>query len=298
MPVQERRAAPMLAGRGKGELVSKRETRHLRIVDSDPASQPLIRAHGRPEAVTKRRLDLMPLIVRVLMLAWGAAIFAALIDEFGTLPHLPFLMAMGMTGLLIGVTFLITRDGVPDWRGDPIVVKRDDDEEPEKDLLTQLPTFNHFQRRIQEAFARSRRMGKQFSVVLVDVNNLSAVNKEYGVGAGDEVLRHVARGIDGTRRYSDVVSRLGDDEFGVVLVDCAEQGVKAFIDRLEDRLSRESASAEVNGRMISLWAGICTGATTSDPTMSDADAVLESAIESLSEAKHDRERRRRMWLSA
>lgn len=277
--------------------MGKREPRHLRVVDTEPDSQPLIRVRGRP-AAEQKSLNLTRLIVRLLLLAWGAAIFAALVDEFGALPHLPFLVAMGMTGLLIAVTFLITRDRLPDWRGDPIAVKRPEDEEPEKDLLTQLPTFNHFQRRIQDAFARSRRMGKQFSVVLVDVNNLSAVNKEYGIGAGDEVLRHVARGIDSTRRYNDLVARLGDDEFGVVLTDCAEQGAKAFIDRLEDRLSRESASAEVKGRTISLWAGVCTGSTTSDPTMRDAEAVLESAIESLSEAKHDRERRRRMWLSA
>ncbi len=278
--------------------MSKRHAGYLRVVGSDSPEPPLITSRGRPAGEPRRRVGLMPLVVRVLILTWGVAIFAALIDEFGTLPHVPFLMAMGMTVLLIGATFLITRDGVPDWRGDLVPGKRSDDEEPEKDLLTQLPTFNHFHRRVEEAFARSRRMGKQFSVVLVDVNNLSAVNKEYGVQAGDEVLRHVARAIDGTRRYSDLVSRLGDDEFGVVLVDCAEAGAKAFIDRLEDRLSRESASAEVNGRMISLWAGICTGATTSEPSMSDAEAVLESAMESLNQAKHDRERRRRMWLSA
>jgi diguanylate cyclase (GGDEF)-like protein len=243
--------------------------------------------------------DFRSLIVRLLVLAWGCAIFVALIDEFRSLPHLPFLTAMGMTGLLVVVTFVITREGVPDWRGD-LVSEKAPAHEPEhaKDLLTQLPTFNHFQRRVDDAFGRARRMGKPFSIVLVDVNNLTAVNKEYGVGAGDEVLRHVARAVDGTRRYNDLVARLGDDEFGVVLVDCGEEGVKAFIDRLEDRLSRESAAADVNGRVISLWAGICSGTATSNPSMLVPEAVLETAIENLNQAKHDRERRRRMWLSA
>ncbi len=171
-------------------------------------------------------------------------------------------------------------------------------QEHAKDLLTQLPTFNYFQRRIEEAFVRARRIGKPFSVVLIDVNNLTAVNKEYGVQAGDEVLRHVARAVDGTRRYNDLVARLGDDEFGVVLMDCGQDGVKAFIDRLEDRLSRESAAADVNGRSISLWAGICSGAATSDGAMLESGAVLETAMENLDRAKNDRERRRRMWLSA
>jgi diguanylate cyclase (GGDEF)-like protein len=242
----------------------------------------------------------MPLIVRLLTLAWAGAISVALIDEFKTLPHLPFLTAMGMTGLLVVVTFVVTKDGVPDWRGDPIPERRVEPEPQEhaKDLLTQLPTFNYFQRRIEEAFVRARRIGKPFSVVLIDVNNLTAVNKEYGVQAGDEVLRHVARAVDGTRRYNDLVARLGDDEFGVVLMDCGQDGVKAFIDRLEDRLSRESAAADVNGRSISLWAGICSGAATSDGAMLESGAVLETAMENLDRAKNDRERRRRMWLSA
>jgi diguanylate cyclase (GGDEF)-like protein len=241
----------------------------------------------------------MAIVVRGLILAWGGAIIAVLIDQFQTLPQLPLMMALGMTALLVVVTWVITRDGVPNWRGDLVTEKRPDETaEHEKDLLTQLPTFAHFQRRIDETFARARRMGKSFSLVIVDVNNLEAVNKEYGFRAGDEVLRHVARAIDGTRRYNDMVARLGDDEFGVVLVDCAEEGVKAFIDRLEDRLSRESAAADVNGRIISLWAGISSGAATSDPSMHDSEAVLESAMESLNQAKHDRERRRRMWLAA
>jgi diguanylate cyclase (GGDEF)-like protein len=253
-------------------------------------------ARGRPDE-ERRGFDPKPFIVRVLVLAWGGAIMAALADEFGDLRHTPFLIAMGMTGLVVVSTFLLTRGGVPDWRGDPITVKAEEDDFS-TDLLTALPTFQTFQRRISESFTRARRMGKPFSVVLIDVNNLTAVNKEYGVRAGDAVLLHVARAIDGTRRYNDIVARLGDDEFGVVLVDCEELGTTAFVERLEDRLSRESAAAEVNGRTISLWAGICSGSATSAPQMSDGQAVLEAALEDLNHAKQERERRRRTWLSA
>ena len=53
--------------------------------------------------------------------------------------------------------------------------------------------------------------GRTVSVVLVDVNNLTAVNKEYGVRAGDEVLRHVAKAAEGTLQQlpaGRVVARL------------------------------------------------------------------------------------------
>ena len=141
-------------------------------------------------------------------------------------------------------------------------------------------------------------MGRKLAVVLVDVNNLNAVNKEYGVKAGDEVLRHVAKAVDATRRYNDIVARLGDDEFGVLLLDTGHDGVSAFVDRLEDRLARESAVAEVGGRSVALWAGICTGSFVSTPATTAAETVLEAAMQDLNTAKQERERRRRTWLTA
>ncbi len=276
-----------------------RNRRRLRVVSNGAAQERPFVSEGRPTD-PRPPMSWGALLVRLVALGWGGAIVAALVDGYGQLSNLPFLTAVAMTTLLVAAAFLFTHNGrVPDWRGDAIEPKRSEsDADDVTDLLTQLPTFAHFQRRLGEEFTRSRRMGKQVSVVLIDVNNLTAVNKEYGVAAGDEVLRHVARTAEGTRRYNDLVSRLGDDEFGVLLMDCGEEGVRAFIQRLEERLSRESALAEVGGRMISLWAGVCTGTSTSAPAMSASVAVLEAAMASLNAAKQDRERRRRMWLSA
>jgi len=277
--------------------VSRRKERQLRIVQPGEG-EPVITSHGRPRD-DRAPIRWSVLLVRLLVLGWAGAIFAALIDETANLPHVSFLTAMGMTALLVIVLFMLTHEGVPDWRGDVLEPKRraDDDDEA-TDLLTQLPTFQHFQRRLHDEFVRSRRAGRQVAVVLIDVNNLTAVNKEYGVRAGDEVLRHVAKAADGTRRYNDVVARLGDDEFGVLLLDSGEDGVSAFIDRLEERLARESAQTEVGGRGISLWAGVCTGFATSVPAIQSPENLLQSAISSLDSAKQERERRRRLWLSA
>jgi diguanylate cyclase (GGDEF)-like protein len=230
------------------------------------------------------------------ILAWAGTIVAALLDAFGPVPHLPFLISLGMTALVVGAIFLWTNH--KDYIEIPTRREGDGPEDGEQDMLTELPTFTHFQRRLNDEFARARRAGRQVSVVLIDVNNLTAVNKEYGVRAGDEVLRHVAKAVDGTRRYNDIVGRLGDDEFGVILLDSGESGVEAFIERLEERLARESAATEVGGRSVSLWAGVCSGSAVSTPDMTKADAVFDMAMASLAQAKQERERRRRMWLSA
>jgi diguanylate cyclase (GGDEF)-like protein len=272
--------------------LNQRRARTVRIVDDRSEADTSTSESRRGEP--RGRLAWMPLVVRLLVIAWAGAIVAALVDEFGAIPHLPFVTAMGLTGLLVAASFLVTRDAAsPSPR-----FAADDDEDAHSDLLTSLPTFKFFSRRLHDEFNRTRRAGRLMAAVLIDVNNLSAVNKEYGVRAGDEVLRHVAKAIDGTKRFNDVVARLGDDEFGVLLLDSGEDGVSAFIDRLEDRLARESAVADVDGRSISLWAGVCSGSAVAEPAIINADMLLESAMADLDRAKRERERRRRLWLSA
>jgi diguanylate cyclase (GGDEF)-like protein len=276
--------------------VTSRRVRKIRLVQDSEHQERIITAHGRPPEA-RRPIAWMAVMLRMLALVWAAAIVASLLDEFGLVAHLPFLMAMGMTGLFVGVSFFLTHDEMADPEA-PGRDTADEDSDGSEDLLTQLPSFNHFARRLGDEFARARRMGRSIAIVLIDVNNLSAVNKEYGVRAGDEVLRHVAGAIETTRRFNDVAARLGDDEFGVLLLDTGEEGIRAFIDRLEDRLSRDSAVADVNGRSVSLWAGVCSGSAVMTPGMTQAEAVLEEAMASLNTAKQERERRRRMWLSA
>lgn len=271
-----------------------RRTRTERPAQNDQVAEP-ITFRGRPAEVKKRRIPWMALFLRLVAVAWGATVIAALVDAFGNVPNMPLILAMGMTVLLVAAMFLFTRTL------EPVTAERDhrgEDEDTVYDLLTDLPTFAHFQRRLNDEFSRARRMGRKLAVVLVDVNNLSAVNKEYGVKAGDEVLRHVAKAVDGTRRFNDIVARLGDDEFGVLLLETGHDGVSAFVDRLEDRLARESAVAEVGGRSVALWAGICSGSFVSTPATTTAEAVLEAAMQDLNTAKQERERRRRTWLTA
>ena len=295
-PLRTRKGLPEPADTtaGKGVAVGIRRVRKDRAAQDGQNAEP-ITFHGRPAEVRKRHIAWISIFLRVVAIVWGAAVIAALVDAFGTVPYLPLIMAMAMTLMLVLGLFLFTQPLEPEEQ------HRDtsgEDADTVYDVLTDLPTFAHFQRRLNDEFGRARRMGRKLSIVLVDVNNLTAVNKEYGVKAGDEVLRHVAKAVDGTRRYNDIVARLGDDEFGVLLLDTGHDGVSAFVDRLEDRLARESAVAEVGGRNVALWAGICTGCSVSTPATTTSEAVLEAAMQDLNQAKQERERRRRTWLTA
>ena len=103
------------------------------------------------------------------------------------------------------------------------------------------------------------------SVVLIDVNNLTAVNREYGVRPATPVLRHVARTIDATKRFNDVVARLGDDEFGVLLRrDAAKRASRPSLSVLRTGWRANRPWPKSTAAASSLWAGVCSGSITVD----------------------------------
>src|SRR3989304_5329010 len=82
--------------------------RKLRAVSESPDEAPFA-FEGRPKNA-RRPISWKKLMIRLLALAWGVTIVAALVDAFGAVPHLPFITAMGMTALVVAASFLWTRD--------------------------------------------------------------------------------------------------------------------------------------------------------------------------------------------
>ena len=71
--------------------------------------------------------------------------------------------------------------------------------------------------------AFTHRYGVPASVVYFDVNNMKQINDAHGHPAGDAALRHVAAVLRDNIRSSDIVGRLGGDEFGVILAQTDEE---------------------------------------------------------------------------
>src|SRR5262249_34075913 len=111
---------------------------------AQPAEGELFSSTGRPDEA-RPPIRWTALLLRLLTLTWAPAIVVSLLDEYGLVSHLPFVMAMGMTGLLVASGFLLTReDPEPDY-GRAAAGAEDDGE---RDLLTELPTFKQFSKRL------------------------------------------------------------------------------------------------------------------------------------------------------
>ena len=96
-----------------------------------------------------------------------------------------------------------------------------------RDTLTDLANRRNLEDRIEQRMAA----GKDFCVVMLDLNHLKQVNDKYGHLAGDSLLHQFAQELRSNLRSSDLVGRWGGDEF-LLLMDGGVAGAEAQIDRL------------------------------------------------------------------
>jgi diguanylate cyclase (GGDEF)-like protein len=85
------------------------------------------------------------------------------------------------------------------------------------DTLTPLFNQRHFMEELDRWCWRAHRYGGTYGLLYLDVDRLKAVNDIQGHKVGDDVLRGVAKLLMGAVRKSDIVSRIGGDEFTVLL---------------------------------------------------------------------------------
>jgi diguanylate cyclase (GGDEF)-like protein len=93
----------------------------------------------------------------------------------------------------------------------------------DEDSLTPVANRRAFLRQLTRMIAFTHRYGVPASVVYFDINNMKQINDEHGHPAGDAALRHIATVLRENIRSSDIVGRLGGDEFGVILAQTDEE---------------------------------------------------------------------------
>jgi len=106
------------------------------------------------------------------------------------------------------------------------------------DHLSQLSNRRHFEMRLKELFELSRTHGPS-SVLIIDVDHFKRVNDEHGHDAGDALITGFAKALRHAVRQSDVLVRLGGDEFCVVYPYAALDRAAIYAERLRRQLPRE-----------------------------------------------------------
>ena len=151
------------------------------------------------------------------------------------------------------------------------------------DALTGLPNRRTFMGRLEEEFARVRRFeSHQVAVLMLDLDYFKRINDTHGHAAGDEVLRQVAMLIRDETRRVDLCSRIGGEEFAILLAGATPVTARDFAERLRGKIA---AAAIVNdGMAIAVTASIGIAAMRSSDDA--ADAALMRADGALYHAKN------------
>ncbi|MDP2590340.1 diguanylate cyclase [Vibrio splendidus] len=151
------------------------------------------------------------------------------------------------------------------------------------DELTMLPNRRYFMYSLKQAFKTTQKQrARTFAVVNIDLDGFKAINDTFGHAAGDQVLVECAKRIKSELRGSDIVARIGGDEFLVLLPRIIDdQHVSWIVAKLRKVICTTPVVYETH----SIYLRISVGWVIHNNNYDDVDALLKAADEKMYEQK-------------
>ncbi|HBF97516.1 MAG TPA: GGDEF domain-containing protein [Alphaproteobacteria bacterium] len=157
----------------------------------------------------------------------------------------------------------------------------------DQDTLTGILNRRGFVGAMNRVKSYADRYDTPASLVYFDLNKFKPVNDLYGHAAGDEVLRRIAEILTQNTRDSDVVGRLGGDEFGVILVNSDLPTAEAKAKQLAEAISAESYNFDGKTEHVHAAYGVYTFIKGEglDETLAKADKKMFAAKQASNSAR-------------
>jgi diguanylate cyclase (GGDEF)-like protein len=165
-------------------------------------------------------------------------------------------------------------------------------EQATHDGLTGLCNRQHFTVLAQNEWDRARRYRRPLSLLMIDIDHFKSVNDHYGHEVGDRVLIEIAEVCRNIVRTTDIVARLGGEEFAVLLPETRLDDAGVLAERLR-RAASEMSLAHGEG---TLSVSVSIGASEASPA-TDIPALLRQADQALYEAKGSGRNRVSLFIS-
>jgi len=124
------------------------------------------------------------------------------------------------------------------------------------DPLTNLANRRFLIEQLEREFARAKRYRRPLSLLYLDLDGFKSINDRYGHIFGDEMLRTAALSMRAVLRSTDLLARIGGDEFAVLLPETTVKGAAGVALKLRRALDASSAGLGENAPSLSFSAGI------------------------------------------
>lgn len=147
------------------------------------------------------------------------------------------------------------------------------------DTLTGALSRRNFLTLAEQELTRSMRYELPLMVLMLDLDHFKLINDHYGHAAGDAVLQGFVQTVTGVLRESDLIGRIGGEEFAVLLPNTTLEGGRALAQRIIEsvRTSPVEAAGEHIPYTVSIGAGCLSTQTTFVALLGLADAALYRA---------------------
>ena len=150
------------------------------------------------------------------------------------------------------------------------------------DALTGTLNRPAFYQHAEKEFARSKRYYRPLSVIMLDIDHFKRVNDQYGHQGGDQVLQIFAEACQEIIRSTDLMGRVGGEEFALLLPDTPLKAAFNLAERLRERITKYPYLA--GDMLIEITASLGVAELHNDDD--DFKGLLQRADEALYSAKH------------
>ncbi len=124
------------------------------------------------------------------------------------------------------------------------------------DPLTGLDNRRSFEARLDQALESAQNETQTHAVCYLDLDHLHVINDNYGIEAGDRLLKEIAARLKQGRRREDLVARMGGDEFAILLSDCDLEQARKIADQLRREINKIQITQGNKAISISISLGL------------------------------------------
>jgi len=149
------------------------------------------------------------------------------------------------------------------------------------DSLTQLANRYYFQNTLSKKISYAIRHNKRFALLYIDLDGFKSINDSYGHNIGDEVLQIVGKRLQKLLREEDLLSRVGGDEFTVILdIDESYENIKKISKRIIEEINLDFDSIPESSPL-----GSSIGISIFPDNAKDMQTLINSADKAMYEVK-------------